>query len=97
MSTGANGYTCERCGGVTMTYHVDEGTTPMFLMCRATVGCEGQAVSMMYPPGPVPPDLAALPRWEWYRPSKRALKHMNPGMRDHVERGGVVLRGPVAP
>lgn len=92
MSTGVNGYTCHHCGEVTMTYHVDEGVTPMFLTCRATEGCTGRAVSMMYPPAPFPGELAALPRWEWYRPSPRAAKRMNPAMRDHVRRGGLALR-----
>lgn len=90
-----NGYTCKVCGRVTMTYHVDDGVTPMFLACRATDDCRGEAVSMMYPPGPVPDSLAALPRWEWYRPTPHAAKRMGPAMRDHIERGGLALRGPV--
>lgn len=94
---GANGYTCRTCGQVTMTYHVDEGTTPMFLRCRATDGCNGEAVSMMYPPGPVPDHLAALPRWEWYRPTPKEVRHMGPAYREHIQRGGLALRGPVTP
>ncbi|HTF52208.1 MAG TPA: hypothetical protein VK735_32595 [Pseudonocardia sp.] len=90
----ANGYTCKSCGQVTMTYKVDEGVTPMFLRCRATEGCNGEAVSMMYPPGQVPAHLAGLPRWEWYRPSPRQTERMSAAMRDHIERGGLALRGP---
>jgi len=90
----ANGYTCKRCGRITMTYHVDKGTTPMYLRCRATGQCNGEAVSMMYPPGPVPAHLAALPRWEWYRPTPQQARRMDPAMRDHIARGGLALRGP---
>jgi hypothetical protein len=94
----ANGYTCNVCEQVTMTYHVDEGTTPMFLRCRATEGCDGQATSMMYPfdNGWIPPELAALPRWEWYAPTEQQARqagHIE--VRDHVQRGGLLLRGPV--
>lgn len=92
MSTGPNGYKCQDCGQITMTYHVDDGVTPMFLACRATEDCTGRAVSMMYPPGPLPAELAELPRWEWYRPSRRAVRRMDRAMRDHVARGGLVLR-----
>ena len=95
MSTGANGYQCKACGGITMTYHVDEGVTPMLLRCRAKKDCIGEAVSMMYPDGPVPEPLASLPRWEWYRPGDDHV--MSADMRAHVARGGLMLRGPENP
>jgi hypothetical protein len=89
-----NVWTCPTCNGHTFAVHRDEGVTPMLLACRASgdVGdCMGSAVSAGYPPGP-PPDYLGDPQWEWYRPSRRAIKRLSPGMRYHVTRGGLVLR-----
>lgn len=77
-----NQYTCETCGGVITTIDRVEGTTPMFLNCRATPGCEGRSVSSMYR---VNPHLK--PDWEWYRPKK--AKGAN---REYVEMGGLLIR-----
>lgn len=84
-----NVYVCEKCGGKTTTVDVDHGVTPMFLACRASgdvEGCDGRAVSSMYRPEPPYPP----PAWEWYRPSSKA--GLEPAARDHVERGGLLLR-----
>ena len=95
MSSGANGYHCPGCKQITMTYHVDPGVTPFYLRCRAAGGCgKEMAVSMGYPPGPIPEDLAALPRWEWYIPDAEELEGMNEEWRVHIARGGLALRGP---
>lgn len=79
-----NQYTCELCGGVITTVDRDPGTTPMFLNCRATPGCTGRMVSSMYR---VPSGLE--PTHEWYKPDKLPR---DPGMRDHVQRGGLLIR-----
>ena len=94
-----NGYTCKQCGGVTMTYHIDDGVTPMFLLCRATTdpNCNGEAVSMGYPfdeHNPIPEHFTHLPRWEWYRPSSKEIRKMGQDYRDHIMRGGLALRSP---
>lgn len=95
MNQKINGYLCQRCLGMTITVHVDEGTTPMYLRCRARTGCSGEAVSQFYSlPDPLPEELAALPRWEWYRPTGAELGELSPYMREHIERGGVALRPP---
>jgi hypothetical protein len=100
-----NPYKCKVCGGITMTRHVDDGVTPMYLGCRAMgenpltgqLKCEGTAVSGMYPNDPVPPSLRRLKVWEWYSPEASEFIKLNPYMRDHVEMGGLLLRGPVDP
>jgi hypothetical protein len=89
-----NVWTCPVCTGFTFAVHRDAGVTPMFLACRASgdVGdCEGMSISCGYPPGPRPAFLGD-PQWEWYRPSRRAVKQLSSAMRDHVTRGGLVLR-----
>lgn len=85
-----NIYRCPDCGGETITIDVDDGTTPMFLACRASgdIGqCRGRAVSSMYE---VDPDVE--PKWEWYRPSLTNAWRKGPEVLDHVERGGLLLR-----
>jgi hypothetical protein len=79
-----NQYTCEECGGVITTIDRDQGVTPMFLNCRATEGCTGRSVSSMYR---VPPGLE--PDHEWYKPDKLPS---DPGMRQHVKMGGLLIR-----
>lgn len=79
-----NQYTCEVCGCSITTKDVDEGTTPMFLLCRVTKGCTGRMISSMYRV-----DQTLTPTHEWYKPRKMPR---NLAMRDHVERGGLMLR-----
>lgn len=89
-----NVYTCQICGGFTVTVDRDHGVTPMFLDCRASAGCKGMAVSSGYPPGPRPPHIPA-PAWEWYRPSPKEtakLERKQPGMAEHVRKGGLAIR-----
>lgn len=93
-----NGWRCDTCGQVTYAVHVDDGVTPMFLACRAEgldprqARCKGMGQSLMYPPPPVPEHVVKAVAWEWFRPGRRALKRMDAGMRDHIERGGLDLR-----
>ena len=88
MADRVNAYTCNVCGLSIYTFDRDEGTTPMFLACRATPGCRGRSVSNGYPSGPPP----QLPTWEWYRPPKNRLYTFDDEMRDYIRRGGLVLR-----
>ncbi len=80
-----NVYICEVCHKPIVTKDVDEGVTPMFLSCKVTPGCPGKMVSGMYR---VPQGL--LPDYEWYKPS--SLEGLEPSTREHVERGGLLLR-----
>lgn len=93
-----NGYRCDTCGEHTYIVHVDDGVTPMFLGCRksgsAEGGCQGQGVSLMYPPPPIPPYVLASVEWEWYEPDLGELPRLDAlsGELDHVQRGGLLLR-----
>ena len=82
-----NVYTCETCKESIVTVHRDDGTTPIFLLCKATPQCSGRMVSSYYPSGPLPD-----PEWEWYRPHEKAAKRMGPGMLDYTRMGGLSLR-----
>lgn len=79
-----NQYTCEVCGGVITTIDRDDGTTPMILNCRATPGCPGTSISSMYRV-----DQTLTPDHEWYKPARLPR---NRNLRDHVERGGLLIR-----
>jgi hypothetical protein len=86
-----NGYHCPSCGRTLIVTHLDEGVTPVFLACRKTAGCTGQSHSLGYPPSPVPAYLGE-PTHEWYRPGQEQFDSLDPAMREHVERGGLMLR-----
>jgi len=83
-----NGYYCSVCEQTTWTVHVDVGTAPPFIACRATFFCPGQAVSMKY--RNVPSSVA--PEWEWYKPGSKGLKGFSPEVREHCKKGGLLLR-----
>lgn len=89
-----NYYTCDVCHGHTVTIDVHEGTTPMFLACRAPgKKCLGRATSAMYPPQPWPVGAPRpKPAWDWYRPSGAEAEAMHAEVWDHVRRGGLLLR-----
>jgi hypothetical protein len=81
-----NMYVCDTCRGHIVTRDVDEGTTPFMLACRATAGCKGRMRSSMYRVF----DGAIAASHEWYRPP--AGQTLTPGEREHVAKGGVLLR-----
>jgi hypothetical protein len=83
-----NVYDCPTCRHFIVTVHRDHGVTPMFLRCRATPSCGAMMVSRMYQGV----DEAMPAFWEWYRPSKRELRWLNGPTRDHVKRGGLLIR-----
>lgn len=87
-----NGWKCGICGKITYCIHVYEGITPMFLGCRETDGCTGTAKSLMYPPPPAPDHVIAAVKWEWYKPCADELRNSDAPTREHVERGGLLLR-----
>ena len=84
-----NTYTCEKCHKHIVTVHRDEGTTPMFLKCRATEGCDGRMVSAMYV---LPASFEEIPTHEWYAPGKKERRRLDRATRDQRDRGGLLLR-----
>jgi hypothetical protein len=88
---GINAYTCPVCGLNTVTIDVDPGVTPAFLGCRRTVGCTGSAVSAGYPDAEPPANLLDRLEWEWVTPTEREFRKLPPEMRDHIDRGGLML------
>jgi hypothetical protein len=68
--------------------------------------CKGSAASLMYPPetffrlidathsevGQPPDQWVPTADWEWYRPHGVDLLKLSAEMREHVDRGGLVLR-----
>lgn len=78
-----NRYTCQTCGGHTITVDRDEGVTPFMLLCRATKDCGGHMYSSFYR------DVEGVPTYEWRKPTPTEYAAMSPAMRDHVDLGGL--------
>lgn len=89
---GINAYTCDDCGLNTVTIDVDPGVTSMFITCRRTPGCSGQAASSGYPDAEPPPTITLHLDWEWVTPTEAEFKKLSPNMQSHVDQGGLVLR-----
>lgn len=86
-----NGYICETCDKGFLTLDVDHGVTPMFSPCFATQGCEGRAHSMGYPKGE-PPAFLGEPIIHWVKPSDTEIASLEPALKDHVLKGGLIRR-----
>lgn len=97
-----NAYRCEECGEIIVTVDRDAGTTPAFMTCKATECCRGRMTSAWYQ---LPGELQEVePDYEWYAPDDEELEEaieearertshdVGPGMRGHVENGGLLLR-----
>lgn len=84
-----NVYTCQICGGRIVTKNRDAGTTPFFLRCRATTGCDGDMYSGFYRVDQQQPH-----GWEWFKPlSAGERKKLDTvSMVEHVAMGGLILR-----
>lgn len=85
-----NVYTCEECGGETVTIDVHEGVTPFMLRCRATGkegDCDGAAYSCMYRVHGKP-----IPKWEWFKPIGSEYNKLSRDMKEHVDKGGLDIR-----
>ena len=80
-----NRYTCEACLKSITTVDTDDGVTPFMTRCKCTPGCRGMMQSAFYRI-----DQSAIPDWEWYKPASAV--GLNVATRDHVERGGLLLR-----
>lgn len=81
-----NIYVCRECRGHIVTRDVDKGTTPFMLACRATAGCGGMMSSSVYRVF----DGSIRASHEWYRPP--AAQALTAAEREHVRKGGVLLR-----
>lgn len=87
-----NAYTCEKCGKQIITVNLVEGVTPFMIGCRANWPgtCDGMAQSEFYGI-----DQTIAPTWGWYRPDAAETERLDQqygGMKEHIERGGLVLR-----
>lgn len=95
-----NYYRCTKCHRILVTVDVQEGVTPMFLACNGPIAdrgrmsrCDGDLVSAMYPPTKTwPPVAQREPTAEWAVPDKVSLKRMPQATKDHVAKGGLLLR-----
>ena len=90
-----NGYGCQTCHKQIMVVHMDRGTTPMFMGCKATDGCDGRMDSFGYPTQPPPKDWHKVVRvYEWYRPETNALGmfHEDQIVDEYIRQGGLLLR-----
>jgi hypothetical protein len=85
-----NIYMCPTCGRGVVTVDVDDGTTPFAIPCDAP-SCGGTATSFFYR---APQEMldGVQPAFEWYRPSAVELAGKSAGTKDHVERGGLLMR-----
>lgn len=75
------------CGYWIVTIDREAGVTPMFVKCGH---CGGMATSRMYKVGD-----GLEPTHEWFRPSSAdelPANYRGEGARDHVRRGGLLLR-----
>lgn len=87
-----NAYRCGSCERWTVVVHRDPGITPMLIRCKATIGCNGGAMSVGYPEGRTPKKFIDACKHEWYRPESDDPILNNEEMRTYIENGGVALR-----
>lgn len=84
---GKNVYVCdENASHRQVTVDIHRGVTSFLKKCPVK-GCSGIGTSSMY----IVVDDAE-PEWEWFRPSRDEYKGLNPEMKEHVIRGGLMIR-----
>lgn len=91
-----NGYLCDGCHGLTLTYDRHPGITPALVdhdRFDPATRCPGMARSLGYPADAPPAEWS--PSHEWYRPGEPELLGLPDPVIDHVLRGGLLLR-PIA-
>ncbi len=81
-----NVYICKTCRHGTTTINACDGVTPFMIRCRK-LGCDGMAESLFYR---VPQN--SWPSHEWYKPEGKELAALDQSTRDHVDKGGLILR-----
>ena len=72
---------------VAVLFATDEGVTPFLVTCK-TPDCGRRAHSLCYSEQ----CQVFEATHEWFRPSLADMAYESASMRDHVERGGLVLR-----
>lgn len=82
-----NRYVCQECGESIITINADDGTTPFMIRCRATEGCGGVMQSSFYMVS-----QKMTPQFEWFMPPIKDLKKYSRATREHIKKGGLVLR-----
>jgi hypothetical protein len=93
-----NAYKCGQCGRVAITIDIHRGVTPMTMACRvAPAICDGTMQSMMYPDNGAPPPDSYLAQYRdrvfhWYRPGQAEFIELDKSSKDHVMRGGLLIR-----
>lgn len=81
-----NMYVCDRCSGHIITVDLEKGVTPFLICCEVTAGCDGMMKSSLYRVY----DQSVRASHEWYRPT--LIERLKPGEKDHVRKGGLLLR-----
>lgn len=83
-----NAYFCAFCHKVTITVDIDEGVTPMFILCPH---CNTTATSFMYQlPGCLHFNVKA--DYEWYKPDEKETLMLSKNEAEHVFKGGLLMR-----
>lgn len=84
-----NAYTCDTCNKRIVSVNLHEGVTPFLIGCRANWPghCMGTAQSEFYGI-----DQTLPAEWGWYRPDEAEMAGLDPATKQHVERGGLLLR-----
>ena len=82
-----NVYVCPE-NHASITVDVDEGVTPFITKCLRP-GCEQATQSRCYPTERPIPDFIPEPSHEWFKPKLEDCADYD---RDHVSRGGLILR-----
>jgi hypothetical protein len=84
-----NIYTCEICGEHIVSIDADAGVTPFLIGCAETTGgsCVGKMKSSLYR---VDQNLRAS--HEWYRPAQPPILGFSQWVREHIEKGGLIIR-----
>lgn len=81
-----NIYTCDTCREHIVTEDIDRGVTPFLISCEYCT--RGKMRSSMYRVF----DLSMKEGYHWYTPSADELERDTPWAREHVEKGGLLLR-----
>lgn len=89
-----NLYIC-KAGHHNLSLDIDEGVTPMFLVCRFKIKhrriCGQQAHSSMYRLTPSQVQSFRPVKIIWREPSPRELRVASPAMLEHYQKGGLHL------
>lgn len=84
-----NGYTCDKCGFITVTLYKAKGVTPFILKCPKCGGTSVHNITSRNPP-PYISELYSEVK-NWVRPTIKQLLKMHPATIEHVLNGGLVF------